>query len=51
MAIDPGKVQIRAGIADKLKEHGIDVDQWTAGGWKDWTRTSGSVRPRTSSTR
>ena len=30
------KVEIPAGIADKLKEHGIDVDKWAAGGWKDW---------------
>ncbi|MER5212642.1 hypothetical protein ABT063_19185 [Streptomyces sp. NPDC002838] len=37
-AIDQGKVRIPAGIADKLKEHGIDVDQWAAGGWKDWDK-------------
>ncbi|MFD5771640.1 trypsin-like serine peptidase [Streptomyces sp. NPDC127049] len=23
-------------LADKLKEHGVDVDAWKRGGWKDW---------------
>ncbi|MFD3733301.1 trypsin-like serine peptidase [Streptomyces sp. NPDC058632] len=27
-----------AGIADKLKEHGIDVDKWKDGGWQDWDK-------------
>ncbi|MBQ1099250.1 hypothetical protein KBY55_25135 [Streptomyces sp. b94] len=31
-----GKVEVPAGLADRLKEHGIDVDQWKDGGWKDW---------------
>lgn len=23
-------------VADKLKKHGVDVDAWKRGGWKDW---------------
>lgn len=33
-----GKIQIPADIADKLEKHGIDVDKWTSGGWRDWDR-------------
>ncbi|MFF3334352.1 trypsin-like serine peptidase [Streptomyces sp. NPDC002888] len=33
-----GKVKVPADIAGKLKEHGIDVDQWANGGWKDWDK-------------
>src|SRR3954453_11052942 len=33
-----GKVEIPADIAGKLKDHGIDVDQWAKGGWKDWDK-------------
>ncbi|MEY9994819.1 V8-like Glu-specific endopeptidase [Streptomyces sp. V4I8] len=33
-----GKIQIPTDIADKLKEHGIDVDKWTSGGWQDWDK-------------
>ncbi|MGX4689429.1 trypsin-like serine peptidase [Streptomyces sp. JNUCC 63] len=33
-----GKVRIPADIADKLKEHGIDVDEWQRGGWKNWDK-------------
>jgi V8-like Glu-specific endopeptidase len=33
-----GKVHVPADIADRLKEHGIDVDQWQKGGWKDWDK-------------
>ncbi|MET9835597.1 hypothetical protein ABZ078_41400 [Streptomyces sp. NPDC006385] len=36
--VGDGKIQIPADIADKLKEHGIDVDKWTSGGWKDWDK-------------
>jgi hypothetical protein len=35
---DPGQVKIPAALADRLKEHGIDVDQWKNGGWKNWDR-------------
>lgn len=37
-ATDQGKVTIPADIADRLKKHGIDVDQWKKGGWKNWDR-------------
>jgi V8-like Glu-specific endopeptidase len=33
-----GKVQLPADLADRLKEHGIDVDRWKDGGWKDWDK-------------
>ncbi|MFI9823870.1 trypsin-like serine peptidase [Streptomyces sp. NPDC052013] len=35
---DAGKVRIPSDIADKLEEHGIDVDKWKEGGWKDWDK-------------
>ncbi|MBQ0824952.1 trypsin-like serine peptidase [Streptomyces tagetis] len=25
-------------IADRLREHGVDLDRWKDGGWKDWDR-------------
>ncbi|MFF4543470.1 trypsin-like serine peptidase [Streptomyces sp. NPDC001435] len=37
-ADDAGKVEIPADIASKLKEHGIDVDKWANGGWKNWDK-------------
>ncbi|ANP49903.1 hypothetical protein J2Z21_008482 [Streptomyces griseochromogenes] len=37
-ADDGGKVRIPADIANKLKQHGIDVDKWQHGGWKDWDK-------------
>ncbi|MCZ0986518.1 trypsin-like serine peptidase [Streptomyces diastatochromogenes] len=37
-ADDGGKIHIPDDIADKLKEHGIDVDKWQNGGWKDWDK-------------
>jgi V8-like Glu-specific endopeptidase len=33
-----GEVEIPAELADRFKEHGIDVDRWKDGGWKDWDR-------------
>ncbi|TCR23184.1 hypothetical protein [Streptomyces sp. BK205] len=33
-----GKITIPDDIKDRLKEHGIDVDQWKNGAWKDWDR-------------
>ncbi|MEU3254382.1 hypothetical protein [Streptomyces sp. NPDC006997] len=33
-----GKLQIPADLQDRLKEHGIDVDDWKDGGWKDWDK-------------
>ncbi|MGW0915479.1 trypsin-like serine peptidase [Streptomyces sp. NPDC002784] len=37
-AADQGKAEIGQGIADRLKEHGIDVDAWADGGWQDWDK-------------
>ena len=34
-----GKLHVPADIANKLKEHGIDVDEWRHGGWKDWDKS------------
>ncbi|MEU6477830.1 hypothetical protein ABZ858_13210 [Streptomyces sp. NPDC047017] len=33
-----GGVHVPADIAGRLKAHGIDVDQWTSGGWKNWDK-------------
>ncbi|WP_328553032.1 trypsin-like serine peptidase [Streptomyces sp. NBC_00358] len=33
-----GKIQIPDDIKNKLKEHGIDVDKWKRGAWKNWDR-------------
>ncbi|MFE2280196.1 trypsin-like serine peptidase [Streptomyces sp. NPDC059454] len=33
-----GEVTIPSDIADKLEEHGIDVDKWKDGAWKDWDK-------------
>ncbi|MFJ6838073.1 trypsin-like serine peptidase [Streptomyces sp. NPDC091209] len=33
-----GKIQIPDDIKNKLKEHGIDVDQWKHGAWKNWDK-------------
>ncbi|WP_037672129.1 serine protease [Streptomyces griseus] len=33
-----GRVKVPADIAGKLKEHGIDVDKWANGGWKNWDK-------------
>ncbi|MBD0843915.1 trypsin-like serine peptidase [Streptomyces sp. TRM68416] len=33
-----GKVKLPGNVADKLKEHGIDVDAWADGGWQDWDK-------------
>lgn len=33
-----GKITIPDDIRDRLKEHGIDVDKWKDGAWKDWDR-------------
>ena len=31
-----GKIKIPDNIKDKLKEHGIDIDKWKNGAWKNW---------------
>ncbi|MEU6271875.1 hypothetical protein ABZ871_05530 [Streptomyces populi] len=33
-----GKIQIPDDIKNKLKEHGIDVDKWKGGAWKNWDK-------------
>ncbi|WP_216589087.1 trypsin-like serine peptidase [Streptomyces brasiliscabiei] len=33
-----GKIQIPDDIKDKLKEHGIDLDKWRGGAWKNWNK-------------
>ncbi|MET8135509.1 hypothetical protein ABZV24_26755 [Streptomyces sp. NPDC005251] len=32
------KIKIPDDIKDKLKEHGIDVDQWKNGAWENWDK-------------
>ncbi|WP_338895735.1 hypothetical protein WBG99_08425 [Streptomyces sp. TG1A-60] len=33
-----GKIRIPDDIKDKLKEHGIDLDKWRGGAWKEWDK-------------
>ncbi|MFJ6728289.1 trypsin-like serine peptidase [Streptomyces sp. NPDC091281] len=33
-----GKITIPDDIKDRLKEHGIDLDKWRDGAWKNWDR-------------
>ncbi|UUU25364.1 trypsin-like serine peptidase [Streptomyces sp. DSM 40750] len=33
-----GKIQIPDDLKDKLKEHGIDLDKWRGGAWKNWDK-------------
>ncbi|MFF3850462.1 trypsin-like serine peptidase [Streptomyces sp. NPDC002328] len=33
-----GKITIPDDIKDRLKEHGIDLDKWRNGAWKDWSK-------------
>ncbi|WP_200301642.1 trypsin-like serine peptidase [Streptomyces adelaidensis] len=33
-----GKITIPDDIKDKLKEHGIDLDKWRGGAWKNWDK-------------
>ncbi|MFF7733869.1 MULTISPECIES: trypsin-like serine peptidase [unclassified Streptomyces] len=37
-ASDDGKLRIPDDIRDRLREHGIDVDKWKDGAWKNWDR-------------
>lgn len=37
-AADDGKIKIPEDIKDRLKEHGIDLDQWKNGAWKNWNK-------------
>ncbi|MFF8594935.1 trypsin-like serine peptidase [Streptomyces sp. NPDC015220] len=33
-----GKIKIPDDIRNKLKEHGIDIDKWRNGAWRDWSK-------------
>ncbi|MGW2649156.1 trypsin-like serine peptidase [Streptomyces sp. NPDC001393] len=33
-----GKIQIPDDLKQKLKEHGIDIDKWKNGAWKNWNK-------------
>ncbi|MFJ3309210.1 trypsin-like serine peptidase [Streptomyces sp. NPDC086549] len=33
-----GKIKIPDDIKNKLKEHGIDIDKWKHGAWKNWDK-------------
>ncbi|MEU3983151.1 hypothetical protein AB0F77_24205 [Streptomyces sp. NPDC026672] len=33
-----GKIKIPDDLRDRLKEHGIDIDKWKNGAWKNWDR-------------
>lgn len=33
-----GKIKIPDDIKDRLKEHGIDLDKWKNGAWKNWDK-------------
>ncbi|MGY5056568.1 trypsin-like serine peptidase [Streptomyces sp. 900105755] len=33
-----GKIKIPDDIRNKLKEHGIDIDKWKHGAWKNWNK-------------
>ncbi|MFG2881692.1 trypsin-like serine peptidase [Streptomyces sp. NPDC048297] len=37
-AVGDGKVQVPDDIRQKLKEHGIDIDKWKDGAWKNWNK-------------
>ncbi|MFJ1733562.1 trypsin-like serine peptidase [Streptomyces sp. NPDC088254] len=37
-AAGDGKITIPDDIKDRLREHGIDLDKWRNGAWKDWNR-------------
>ncbi|MET8576187.1 hypothetical protein [Streptomyces sp. NPDC005012] len=33
-----GKIEIPQELTDKLKEYGIDLDEWRGGAWKNWDK-------------
>ncbi|MEU6510581.1 hypothetical protein [Streptomyces sp. NPDC046942] len=37
-AADDGKIRIPDDLKQKLKEHGIDIDKWKNGAWKNWNK-------------
>ncbi|MFF0560398.1 trypsin-like serine peptidase [Streptomyces sp. NPDC004266] len=38
VSLDPDKIKIPQDLKDRLKEHGIDLDKWRNGEWKNWDR-------------
>ena len=36
--VGDGKIKIPDDIKNKLKEHGIDIDKWKKGAWKNWNK-------------
>ncbi|MEU6621473.1 hypothetical protein ABZ926_11935 [Streptomyces litmocidini] len=38
VSLDPDKIKIPEDLKDRLKEHGIDLDKWRNGEWKNWDR-------------
>lgn len=37
-AAGDGKIKIPDDLRQRLKEHGIDIDKWKNGAWKDWDK-------------
>ncbi|MYW09733.1 hypothetical protein GT034_15400, partial [Streptomyces sp. SID2563] len=37
-ATSDGKIAIPDDLKDRLKEHGIDIDKWKGGEWKNWDK-------------
>ncbi|MGW4493644.1 trypsin-like serine peptidase [Streptomyces sp. NPDC004376] len=37
-ALGDGKVRVPGDLSKKLREHGIDMDKWKNGAWKNWDR-------------
>jgi V8-like Glu-specific endopeptidase len=35
---DDGKIKVPDDLKQKLKEHGIDIDKWKNGAWKNWDK-------------
>ncbi|MFI8933688.1 trypsin-like serine peptidase [Streptomyces sp. NPDC053474] len=33
-----GKIQLPGDLKDRLKEHGIDIDKWKDGAWRNWDK-------------
>ncbi|MFI8915469.1 trypsin-like serine peptidase [Streptomyces sp. NPDC053513] len=38
VSLNPDKIKIPEDLKDRLKEHGIDLDKWRNGEWKNWDR-------------
>ncbi|MEV0847099.1 hypothetical protein AB0J21_14710 [Streptomyces sp. NPDC049954] len=35
---DGGKIHLPDGLKERLQEHGIDLDKWKGGAWKNWDK-------------